>query len=517
MPEISDRTPVIVGVGQVSERPQDTGYRALSPMDLAGEALKAAIADTCAAADVARAIDTIGAIRQFEISRPDAKAPFGRADNPPRAIGRRVGADPRRAILETTGGQTNQKLVGEFATAVARGESEVAVVAGSEAISTVRALRDAGEMRDWEEEVGGELEDRGYGLEGMFDGELIRHGAVSAIAHYALFENARRARLGLSLGAYRRAVGELFAPFTEVAAANPHAASREIQSAEGLARVTPRNRIVAEPYARMTVARDQVNQAAAIVIASAGKARELGIPEGRWVHIHAVADAQELPVMERPDLSRGPASIASIEAALDRSGRMLGRIDHLDLYSCFAIPVFNVIDHFGIGDDDPRGLTLTGGLPFFGGAGNNYSAHAIAEAVTRCRAERGSYALVGANGGLMSKYSTGVYSAEPADWSGADRWIALPQSTDTVRKAQSPALALTVESYTLMDGRSGPLAIVVGRNDTGERVAANGDLGHAPTRALFEAGEPFGASLGLSIAPDGRTTARYNVAAATDR
>ncbi|MGV2495072.1 acetyl-CoA acetyltransferase [Pelagerythrobacter aerophilus] len=510
MSEIHELTPVIVGVGQASERPQDPGYRALSYMDLAGEALKTALADTRAAGDAARAIDTIGAIRQFEISRPDAKTPFGRADNPPRAIGRRVGAEPRRAILETTGGQTNQKLVGEFAAAIARGESEMAAIVGAEAISTVRALLGAGETRDWSEEVGGELEDRGYGLEGMFDAELLRHGAVSAIAHYALFENARRARLGCSLGEYRAAIGELFAPFTEVAAANPHAAAREVRSAAELARVTPRNRIVAEPYPRMTVARDQVNQAAAIVIASAGKARVLGIPEDRWVHIHAVADAKELPVMERPDLARSPASIASIETALEHSGRTLDDIALLDLYSCFAIPVFNVTDHFGLAIDDPRGLTLTGGLPFFGGAGNNYSAHAIAEAVQRLRERRGSYALVGANGGFMSKYSTGIYSTEPADWSGADRWIAVAPPDEAIRKAHAPAAWLNVETYTVLESRSGPVAVVLGRNEAGERVAANADLAHAPTRSLFEAGEPFGVRLALSLAADGRSVARHH-------
>ena len=37
----------------------------------------------------------------------------------------------------------------------------------------------------------------------------------------------------------------------------------------------------------------------------------------------------------------------------------------------------------GIDGDDPRGLTLTGGLPYFGGPGNSYSLHGIAETVCR--------------------------------------------------------------------------------------------------------------------------------------
>ena len=342
----------------------------------------------------------------------------------------------------------------------------------------------------------------------MFDAELLRHGAASAIAHYALFENARRARLGLSLADYRQAMGELFAPFTRIAAANPHAAAREARSAAELATVTPRNRIVAEPYPRLTVSRDQVNQAAALVVVSAGKARELGIPEERWVHIHAVADATELPVMERPDLSCSPSSIASIDAALARAGRSLDAVRYLDLYSCFAVPVFNVTDHFGLAIDDPRGLTLTGGLPFFGGAGNNYATHAIAEAVARVRAGRGSYALVGANGGFMSKYATGIYSTEPADWSGADRWLRVEGSIERAAKAAQPGDSLTLESYTIAESPRGPVGIVLGRDAGGARVAANADLSHEATRALFEGGEPFGARLALSPADEGRTLAR---------
>ncbi|AKM08599.1 acetyl-CoA acetyltransferase [Pelagerythrobacter marensis] len=506
MNEDGGNTPVIIGIGQISERTDAPDYRARSPMDLAGDALAAAIADAGAASGLPAAIDTLGAIRQFEMSRPDTKAPFGRADNPPRAIARRVGANPHRAILETTGGQTGQNLIGEFATDIAQGRSEVAAIAGAEAISTVRALSKAGETRDWSEDVGDELEDRGYGLDDLFDTELLRHGAASAIAHYALFENARRARLRLSPDSYRQAMGELFAPFTRVAAANPHAAAPVARTAHDLAAVTPRNRIVAEPYPRMTVARDQVNQGAAIIVASMRKARELGVPESRWVHIHAVAAASEPSPMARADLGRSPASTAAIEAALARCGRTFDEIRHIDLYSCFAIPVFNLTDHFGLSVDDPRGLTLTGGLPFFGGPGNNYSTHAIAEAVSRARATPGSYALVGANGGLMSKYSAAIYSTDAADWSGADRTIALPPQAAAVRKAIGEQTGLTVETYTIVESERGPLTIVLGRNSAGERIAANADMDHAETRAMFEDGAPFGARLTLSIsAEDGRT------------
>lgn len=506
--EVPDNTPVIIGVGQYSERVGEPGYAALSYMDLGGKALAAAIADSGASGSVAGAIDTLAAIRAFEMSRPDRTPPFGAASNVPRAIAKRVGANPSRAILTTTGGQTNQQLVGEFASAIAAGESQCAVIVGSEAISTVLALSAKDEKPDWSEEIPGDFEDQGFGVEELLEPVLFAHGASGAIPLYALAENARRAKLGLSLEDYRLEIGKLFAPFTKVAAANPHSAAPVERTAEELATVTDRNRIVAEPYPRMTVARDQVNQAAAIIVASAGLARALGVPEDKWVHIHAVTAATELKLSQRPDLSGNPASLASVDAALARAGKAMADMRYIDFYSCFAIPVFNQCDHFGLSVDDPRGLTLTGGLPFFGGAGNNYSAHAIAEAVERVRGDRGSFALVGANGGWMSKYATGIYSTEPADWSANDRFAKLPKATDRVPLAKEPATAATVETYTINRGPKGADAIFIGRSDAGERVVGNADLSDLVTAEAFESGEPFGMRLALTQDERGRTVGR---------
>ena len=499
---------MIIGVGQHSERVGEPGYAALSYMDLGGKALAAAIADSGASGSVAGAIDTLAAIRAFEMSRPDRTPPVGAASNVPRAIAKRVGANPSRAILTTTGGETNQQLVGEFASAIAAGESQCAVIVGSEAISTVLALSVKDEKPDWSEQIPGDFEDQGFGVEELLEPVLFAHGASGAIPLYALAENARRATLGLSLEDYRLEIGKLFAPFTKVAAANPHSAAPVERTAEELATVTDRNRIVAEPYPRMTVARDQVNQAAAIIVASAGHARALGVPEDTWVHIHAVTAATELKLSQRPDLSGNPASLASVDAALARAGKAMADMRYIDFYSCFAIPVFNQCDHFGLSVDDPRGLTLTGGLPFFGGAGNNYSAHAIAEAVERVRGDRGSFALVGANGGWMSKYATGIYSTEPADWSANDRFARLPKATDKVPLAKEPATAATVETYTINRGPKGADAIFIGRSDAGERVVGNADLSDLATAEAFESGEPFGMRLALTQDERGRTVGR---------
>ncbi|WP_394729950.1 acetyl-CoA acetyltransferase [Altererythrobacter sp. GH1-8] len=494
---IPDNTPVIIGVGQHSERPQDAGYEALSHMDMAGRALQAAIDDCRAAQPVAPEIELIAALRQWENSYYGAPSPFGRSNNPPRSIARRVGADPERAVLEVTGGQAPQKLVGEIAEHIAHCEFELAAIVGAEAVSTVLTLLGQGHQPDWSEEIEGELDDRGYGSERIFEKEWLKHATLGVIGGYACVDNARRHRLGLSLDQYRQQMGELFAPFTKVAAANPHSAAPVVRSAEELATVTERNRIVAEPYTRMTVARDQVNQGAAILISSVRKARELGVPEDRWVHIHSVATANELKVLRRPDLSRSPASTASVERTLELSGLDLGGVRYLDLYSCFAAPLFNLTDHFGLSADDPRGLTLTGGLPFFGGPGNNYSSHAIAEAVARCRADRGAYALVGANGGILSKYATGIYSTEPADWNSAVRYhrMSIPQRPEPLDSA--PKGDVTVETYTWSVDKDADKvrSSVIVRTADGKRALIRPDHRDAATRTLFESGKPFGVKL----------------------
>ena len=468
-----DNTPIIIGVGQVSERIGEDGYLERSPMDLAGDALAAALADAGAKRKLAASLDTIAAIRQFEISGTRYPAPFGHANNPPRAIGRRVGANPKRAILEIVGGQGPQKLVGELATEIAAGRSQMAAVVGSEAISTVRALTSRGASRDWSETRRGTLEDRGYGHDGVYDVTLVRHGAGTPIASYALAENVRRERLGLTLDEYREKIGDLFAPFTKVAAANPHSAAPIERSAAELATLDERNRLLAEPYGRLVVARDQVNQGAAIVLASVGEARRLGVPEDRWVYIHGVADCAEPSLLSRPNLEQSPAAIAAISSALELSGTNWKNLGFVDLYSCFAIPIFNLLDGFKLDPHDPHGWTLTGGLPFFGGAGNNYAAHGIAEAVARCRSAPGSRALVGANGGIMSKYAAAVYSTEPAEWSSS-RWSSLPKRDAGYRVLDAYDGECEIDSFTIQPGKAGEVATIVGRSGDA-RFAANSD------------------------------------------
>ena len=498
MSQLDPRTPVVVGVGQASERLDAQDYQGRSPVDLAADAARQALADTGAdPAAVAAAIDTVAGVRQFENSVPGARAPLGRSDNYPRSVAGRIAASPARAVLETSGGQAPQHLVNEFAAVIAGGGSQVTLLFGSEAISTIEHFARESERPDFTEHAEGSLEDRGYGLSGMMSRHLAAHGLTGAPSQYALIDNARRARLKQTRQEYAAAMGALFAPFTKVAAANPHAAAPVQRSAAELVTPTEANRPIADPYTRYIVAREKVNQGAAVLLTSVAAARRLGIPQDRWVFLHGHADLRERDLLDRADLSAGPASVMAVQHALDQAGIGAADLATIDLYSCFPAPVFSICDGLGLDPEDPRGLTVTGGLPFFGGPGNNYSMHAIAETVQRARSVPGSYGLVGANGGIMSKYSVGVYSTTPAAWSPnnskdlqaeIDGWTAPEQA----RYADGPA---TIETYTVKHARDGArTGIVIGRLDRSQaRFVAKGDdpeLLDLLTAAQEPAGQP---------------------------
>jgi acetyl-CoA C-acetyltransferase len=491
---VDPRTPVLVGVGQASERLGEPGYRRRSPVDLAAAAVMEALTDTGAdPATVAAAIDTVAGVRQFEISAPGAPSPLGRSDNYPRSVAGRVGAGPARAILEITGGQAPQHLVNELAATIAAGGSDAALIFGAEAISTVLHYAGADDRPDFTEHAEGSLEDRGYGLRGMFSRHLAAHGLADAASQYALAENARRARLKQTREEYAAAMGALFAPFTQVAAANPHAAAPTVRSAAELVTPSASNRPIADPYTRYLVAREKVNQGAAVALTSAGAALRLGIPVQRWVFLPGHADLTERDLLDRADLSASPAAVRAARHALDLAGIGPEDLTTIDLYSCFPIAVFNICDGLGLSVDDPRGLTVTGGLPFFGGAGNNYSMHAIAETVQRARAHPGRYGLVGANGGILGKYSAGVYCTTPAAWR-PDASASLQAEVDgwpaPAEAVQADGWA-TIETYTVKHGRDGArTGIVIGRlEQDGRRFVARADDRDASLVSLLSSAE----------------------------
>src|ERR1700710_659517 len=162
---VHPRTPVLVGVGQFTENIDDPGYRGMSAVELATAAAKAALTDTGVSRDdVAKAIDVVVGLRQFEISGP-MPARLGKSNNYPRSVMQRLGAQPARSVIEPVGGQGPQKLVTEFGTALANGEAAVVMLMGSEPGSTARYFAKRDDKPDFTEHIDGQLEDRGSQLQ----------------------------------------------------------------------------------------------------------------------------------------------------------------------------------------------------------------------------------------------------------------------------------------------------------------------------------------------------------------
>lgn len=501
---VDPRTPVIVGVGQFTERIDDPAYRGMSAVDLATEAAQAALTDTGAdAAAVAAAIDTVFGLRQFEISGP-MPATLGKSNNYPRSVMRRLGGDPARVVLEPVGGQSPQKLVTEAGNLIVGGDADVVMIMGSEPGSTAKYFATRDDKPDFTETVDGQLEDRGHQIYSYIDEYTVTHGLTGAPVQYGLLDNARRSRLGLGVREYRHQMAELFAPMSKVAAKNPFSSSPVERSVEEVETVTDENRMICDPYPRLLVARDTVNQGAAAVLMSVEAARRLGVPEEKWVYLHGHSDLIEQALLERVDLGASPAAVHAAHEALRVAGVGVEDIATFDLYSCFPFPVFLICETLGLAADDPRGLTLTGGLPYFGGPGNSYSLHAIAETVTQMRDKPGAFGFVGANGGIMSKYSVGIYSTEPTDWRTSRSAELTAQVADlpTVPVTKAPDGVGTVETYSVRYDWPVRTGIIVGRLDSdGSRFMATTE--DADLVSLMSDGDPLGAQITVTPTENG--------------
>jgi acetyl-CoA C-acetyltransferase len=477
MEAIDGRMPVLVGCGDVTDldTPAETGR---SPYDLIAQAARLALQDS-GAAGMAEAIDTVAMIRSFADTSPRFATKLGTSANPPRSVARRLGLKAARHIYSYSGGNMPQYLLNQFAESIARGEMNAVLLCGGEALRTQHGLERTGDAGVWNEDPGGTPELIGDPRRGWNDHEEL-HRMRAAIVMYPLFENAIREARGRSIEAHQQAIGRLMARFAAVAAANPLATRRQGYSAEQLVTVNDDNRWIGFPYPKLMNAHAFIDQSAAVVMTSVATARELGIPRDKWVFLHGCADAHDhWYVSERIDLHSSPAIRAASRQALAMAGKTLSDIDVIDLYSCFASAVQIGCQEVGLAEDDPRGLTVTGGLPYFGGPGNNYVTHSISEMLRRLRTRPGAFGLVTANGNYVTKHSFGVYStAAPAGPWRRDSPALLQAQLDALPKAaftETPQGEATIETYTVMHGKSGPeFAVVFGLlNATGQRFIAN--------------------------------------------
>ena len=461
---IDPRTPVLVGIAQSVDRSSAPG-EGLSPQDMMAAVARAAIAD-CSGSGVVDSIDAIATVRLFQDS--GFGAAFGKQNNLPATIAKRIGATPRRTLYGPVGGNTPQMLANIFAQAIQAGEHDVVLLTGCEPIRTQSRAQKAGIALDWNEESPTDAET--FGKDGRFVSPYeFTHGIALPVNVYPLFENALGAHYGRTPLEQRDAIGALMSRFTQVAAGNPYAQLPVARTASEIITPTDANRYIGYPYTKVLNSNMFVDQAAAVLMMSTAAADRLGVPIEKRVYLHGSADTHEkMLVTERVNYHSSPAIRIGAAHALAEAGVSVGDIAHMDLYSCFSSAVQIAADEIGIAHDDPRGLTLTGGLPYFGGPGNNYSMHSIAEVAAKCRANPGAPGLVFANGGYLTKHSFGVWSTTPKAFTRSNPEI-YQREIDAM---ESPALTEKpdgsghVETFTVIHDRGNPLfAIIIGRLD----------------------------------------------------
>lgn len=467
-----DHLPVIIGVGQAVDHWDGSDPAAAPhPLDMIRTAISRALDDT-GAASLASAIDCAAFLRTFPDSLRKPFSPFGTIKNLPRAVLNETGIAPREVIYSAIGGEQPQALVNELSARLHRGEIGVALIAGGEVTGALKTAVKNKVALDWSDETDGPLEDRTE-ADPLLSKYEIANGLGMPPQTYAAQEQAWRARKGLSRADYLAHVGRVFSGLSEVAATNPYSQFPQKLDAEFLATPLKHNYPICDPLLKWHVAQDAVNQSAALIVTTAGKARELGIDPAKWVYLHGTADVKDTLVSKRPDLSRSDAIEMALEQALSASGLNADQITHRDIYSCFPIVVMLAAEALGIDPEEAK-LTVTGGLPFFGGPGNNYSTHAIASMVETLRADRETYGLILANGGFISKESAAVYSARaPEHWqpqSSAEAQSRIDDRVDIALLDQD--CEAEIEAYTVIHGRTGPeKAYIIARNADGRAIA----------------------------------------------
>ena len=434
------QAPVIIGVGEASRRTVAGEWP--RPVELAGQAIKVALADTGQSDAVAAAIDVIAAIRTFEDS--GVSMGTGSPDNVPEAFGAAGGISAARLIYADVGGQSPQAMVHELAGEIRRGETGLAVIVAAEAMGTAKRARKAGVELDWRLASDTPFDNRLSTFPILSRAE-IRHGIISMPLAYSLLENARRLGLGLSREDYLVHMAELGAAMSVASLAREHAQFAKHFTVSDLVRDNESDYPLTDIYRRWRVAQDAVDLGGAVILTSAGKARELGVADDKMIWLAGSSETKEPPYSERKDLTHPKALDYALHAALDQAGFEAAQLGPVDIYSCFPVAVFAAVDTLG---DPARALgdyTITGGLNFFGGPGNGYAMYSIAAVVQRLRQDRTKPALLTANGGVMSKQAVGIYTASPPPrpWTGEIRSACQPESVALDEAPQGTGRVLT--------------------------------------------------------------------------
>ncbi len=465
---------VVAGWGQVTQ-PKAVKETSQGPMGLMVQASLAAARKLKDPHALAR-VDGIMVVKSLSAHYPAPAAQLAAL----------LGASPKFILVSQIGGNSPQTLVNKAAGMIARNQLDSILVVGAEAYvprsqnltapqpgkrnnnPTASALLQ-GIPPDYagEDATGSSPLENRYGIEDPMQG-------------FPLFETALWAASGLDLSTYLRQMATLWAGFSQVAASHPHSWNHTPKTPEEILTPGPHNRPIAFPYTKFMNAFVTVDQGAAIILMSGQTAEKYRDKTRQTVYFLGGGYAQDRQrfMIQKSDFTASPPLKAAVGKALDRSGLDLSDMDCFDLYSCFPCAVSIARNMLGIKQDDPRALTLTGGLGFFGGPGNNYNLHAIATLAGMIAQGKKRTGLVTALGWFMHKHAAGIYSCLPPvksletmDLEDETNHMTGPSPVEIDEQASGRG---TIETYTIVYARDGSPAygVLYGRTARGLRFIA---------------------------------------------
>jgi acetyl-CoA C-acetyltransferase len=464
-----ERTPILVGTAQFVERNIDPA-EATEPLLMLEKMARGSAEDSGAGDALLGKLDTVAVLN---VAGWEAR-------NPAQVVADKIGAPATKFYTSEMGGQIGVTAVNVLAERIVNGESQAALLAGCNNMRTLMKAGPAGVELNWT--TGGTSDPEMIGTPKNGSSELEgKYGMIMPPDVYPIFENALRASLGLSLEEHNQRIGKLFQKFSAVAAGNPHAWFPVERSVEELITPQPSNRMIAYPYTKFLNAILNTDQAAGMILTTVAMAQQLGIPEDRWVYWLGGAESEEeawYPT-ERPDFANAPAMGDTSRSALANAAVGVDEIDHIDFYSCFPVAVEQAAKQLDLDVEDPRGFTVTGGLPYAGGPASAYTLHSLASMADKLRDTGGGKGLVTGNGWYLTKHSASVWSTE-AGQSELRRGLIedLPsRALDTKARPSTDDVTgpATISAYTVQYDRAGApqRGILVGDTAAGERFIAN--------------------------------------------
>jgi acetyl-CoA C-acetyltransferase len=435
-----DRVPVIVGIGEFTDRPKGIAD-GLEPLALLVEALRRAEADSGAA--------LLGEVDSLDI----VNFLSWRYRDPEKLLSSRLGIEPKHAYYGPVGGESPIRYLHEAALRIARGECTVAAVCGAEAQSTATRAMRAGITLPWTPFAHDVEEPK---RSAAFQKPLaVKLGVFRPVSVYPFYEAATSAHWGQTPREAMAESGALWSAYSEAACENPNAWLKRHFTSDEITTPSADNRLIAWPYTKLMVANPTVNMGGALLMTSLAKARAAGIGEHRLIHVAGGASAEEpRDYLERDQFVESHAQNAVLKAAMNLVGGQAGAFDAIELYSCF--PCVPKMARRTLGLAAGFKPTVTGGLTFFGAPLNTYMTHAACAMVRKLRSGAKLGLLYG-QGGFVTKHHALVLSRQaPAEPLAQE--VSVQSEADRHRRAV-PAFVTeatgkaTVESFTAIYGR----------------------------------------------------------------